>query len=115
MKKAKRGTELERWIDAQYRKDPGLKQRVDLGIQEMLIEEELVALRRERGLSQRQLAKLIGVTQPVIARIEAGNGSNFRIRTLARIAEVLGARVRIVFEKKSSRAKPSNRRLAKTA
>jgi transcriptional regulator with XRE-family HTH domain len=49
-----------------------------------------VAERRSaRGLSQRELADLVGTTQSAIARLEAG-GRPPRIDTLLRIADALG-------------------------
>ncbi|MEX0782959.1 MAG: helix-turn-helix transcriptional regulator [Dehalococcoidia bacterium] len=47
-------------------------------------------LRQARGLSQRQLAVLIGTSQPAIARLEMG-GTNPRMNTLARLSAALGA------------------------
>ena len=50
---------------------------------------ERVAERRvERGLSQRELAELVGTTQSAIARLERG-GRPPRIDTLLRIADAL--------------------------
>lgn len=74
----------------------GLKERVESFVEEMSIEQGLVSLREERGLSQRALADLVGVTQPVIARIESGKARNLELKTVVRIAAALGARVKIL-------------------
>lgn len=110
-------TELRQWIDEQYRKTNGLKKRVDALVEEMSIEQDLIALRRERGLSQRALAGLVGVKQPVIARIESGKARNLELKTVVRIVTALGARVKISLEKSEADAggKPQRRKLAKTA
>ena len=110
-------TELRQWMVEQYRKTPGLKKRVDALVEEMSIEQDLIALRRERGLSQRALADLVGVKQPVIARIESGKARNLELKTVVRIAAALGARVKIRLEKNEAAvaAKPTKRKLAKTA
>ncbi|HEY7003025.1 MAG TPA: helix-turn-helix transcriptional regulator [Gaiellaceae bacterium] len=50
--------------------------------------------RRERGLSQAELAKLVGTTQSAIARLESG-GRPPRIDTLLRIANALEADLHI--------------------
>ena len=42
---------------------------------------EIIAARKEQGISQRELGKLTGIKQPVIARIESGQ-SIPRINTL---------------------------------
>lgn len=59
------------------------------------LREKLVRLRRERGLSQRALAQALGVSQPVIAKLESGEQSNLELRTLVRLAHALGAELRI--------------------
>ena len=99
VKKNSGKTELRRWMDEQYRTSPGLKERVEALVEEMSIEQGLIALRRERGLSQRALADLVGVQQPVIARIESGKARNLELKTVVRIAAALGARVKILLEK----------------
>lgn len=70
---------------------------------EMDVEQDLIALRKERGLTQVQLAERSGLTQSTISKIESGKVSNLELRTLVRIAAALGARVKITFEKKASR------------
>jgi transcriptional regulator with XRE-family HTH domain len=50
--------------------------------------------RHERGLSQAELAKLVGTTQSAIARLESG-GRPPRIDTLLRIANALDADLHI--------------------
>jgi transcriptional regulator with XRE-family HTH domain len=46
-------------------------------------------LRRERGITQAQLAQAIGVAQPRVAEIEAGD-ANPRLATLSKLAHALG-------------------------
>ena len=116
MKKNKGKTQLRAWMDEQYRKTPGLHERVAALVEDMSIEQDLIALREDRGLSQRALADLVGVTQPVIARIESGKARNLELKTVVRIAAALGARVKILLERNEHRrAKPTKRKLAKTA
>jgi DNA-binding XRE family transcriptional regulator len=52
------------------------------------IAEKVADRRAERGLSQRELAELVGTTQSAIARLERG-GRPPRIDTLLKIAEAL--------------------------
>jgi transcriptional regulator with XRE-family HTH domain len=52
------------------------------------IAEQVANRRRERGLSQADLAALVGTTQSAIARLESG-GRPPRIDTLLRIANAL--------------------------
>src|SRR5690348_6302128 len=59
-------------------------------------------LRRSAGLTQAQLASRIGVTQPIIARIENGSGRQTRFELLSRIGRALGKTVRLVFDEPST-------------
>jgi transcriptional regulator with XRE-family HTH domain len=52
------------------------------------IAEQVVARRQDLGLSQQELAELVGTTQSAIARLESG-GRPPRIDTLLRIANAL--------------------------
>lgn len=55
---------------------------------------QLVNLRVKNGLTQKDLARHVGTTQSVIARIESGN-QNLSLRTLTKLAKALDADVRI--------------------
>jgi ribosome-binding protein aMBF1 (putative translation factor) len=52
------------------------------------VADKVAERRQARGLSQRELAELVGTTQSAIARLERG-GRPPRIDTLLRIAEAL--------------------------
>lgn len=56
---------------------------------------QIVRLRQERGLTQRDLANLTGVTQSNIWKIETGKYS-VSLDILSRITESLGAKVELV-------------------
>ena len=51
---------------------------------------EVARLRREKGLTQRQLSVQSGLTQPTLAKLEKGSLSEFGSRKLLRLLEVLG-------------------------
>jgi transcriptional regulator with XRE-family HTH domain len=53
---------------------------------------EIVAARRRAGLTQAQLARRMGTTQSVIARLEYG-GRSPTFKTLKKLAEVTGSRL----------------------
>lgn len=93
MKKTK--TELRAWMDQQYAKEPGLKQRVDELVAEMGLEQDLAALRESRGLSQSALARAIGVSQPAVAKLESDKIKNVKISTLAKYVAGLGGRLKV--------------------
>lgn len=56
--------------------------------------QQIAVLRKRRGLGQRELAKLVGVTQPTIIRLELETGG--RLDTLERVLSVLGAGVTLM-------------------
>ena len=56
---------------------------------------ELVKARKELGLSQRELEKISGVKQPVIARIESGVSSP-KLDTVVKLLAALGKKLTIV-------------------
>lgn len=58
---------------------------------------KLTALRIAHGLSQRQLAQLIGTTASVICRLEDANYEGHSLAMLNRIAAALNQRVEIRF------------------
>ena len=60
-------------------------------LHELLIEQDITALRLKRGWSQSTLAARAGVRQPFIAKLESGNFKNIELRTLVRIAAALNA------------------------
>jgi predicted XRE-type DNA-binding protein len=64
-------------------------------LSELTIEHDLANLRRERGMSQAQVAEIAGLKQPHIAKLESGSFKNFEIRTLIRVAAALGAAVEV--------------------
>jgi predicted transcriptional regulator len=53
---------------------------------------ELVARRRELGLSQTEVAARMGTSQSAVARLEAGHG-DVRLSTVERYAAALGSSV----------------------
>jgi transcriptional regulator with XRE-family HTH domain len=59
---------------------------------------QIQVLREQRGLSQWELANLIGTKQPGISRLENVNHSSWKTDTLKKIAHALGVRLKISFE-----------------
>ena len=99
--------EVLAWLDWEARRR-GRSKEVDQLFREMMVEEQLAGLRRKKGISQRALAKLAGVSQPVIARIESGGIKNLTLATIARTAAALGGRVEIkIRDGKKARARQS--------
>lgn len=55
----------------------------------------LIEARKEQGITQKELEKLSGVRQPVIARMESGT-SNPQLSTIMKILAPLGKKLAIV-------------------
>ena len=59
---------------------------------------QIAALREQAGLSQKELAKLLKTSQQQISRLESPGYEGHSLSMLRRVAGVLHARVRVVFE-----------------
>ena len=59
---------------------------------------QITALRKQAGLSQKDLAKLLKTSQQQISRLESPSYEGHSLSMLRRVADVLHARVRVVFE-----------------
>jgi DNA-binding XRE family transcriptional regulator len=60
---------------------------------------QLAELRRRTGLSQKELARKVGTSQQQISRLESPSYEGHTLSMLRRVAEVLGARVRVEIDK----------------
>ena len=90
-----RKSDFIRWIDHQLDSDADLKRKVEEYLNEMMIEQKLATLRARRGMTQAQLAARLGVSQPHIAKLEAGRAKNIELHTLCRWATALGAKLTV--------------------
>ncbi len=61
------------------------------------VAQQIYDLRAEAGLSQRELAKLVGTTASVICRLEDSDYDGHSLAMLRRIAAALQKRVQITF------------------
>jgi transcriptional regulator with XRE-family HTH domain len=61
----------------------------------------LARLRKERGMTQKELAALSGLGQSTLARFETGGVAEFGSRKLLRLLEVLGHEMNYVPMKRS--------------
>jgi ribosome-binding protein aMBF1 (putative translation factor) len=81
----------KRWMkQAKYRKE------YDALEKEFVLASAVIEARNRAGLSQRALARKMGTTQPVVARLESGRARP-SLRTLERFAEAPGSLMRISF------------------
>lgn len=87
---------------AKWRKDPAYVRAYDELEEEFALAEAMIRARAEAGLTQEQLAARMHTTQAVIARLESGRAKP-STRTLERLAEATGTRLRIRFEPVAAR------------
>jgi DNA-binding XRE family transcriptional regulator len=73
---------------------PGIRKEYDTLGRKYEIIQTLIARRNELSLSQRELARLIGMQQPAICRLERGD-NNITIGTLFRVAHALNLDIEI--------------------
>lgn len=86
--------------------DPEYKEHYEALETEFAIASAIIRARTEAGLTQKELADLIGKPQSYIARLESGR-HNPTVKTIIRVGEALGVKPVLSFEKKADR-KPSS-------
>ncbi len=82
---------------ADWRKDPDYVAAYDALEEEFALAAALIKARADADMTQEQVAKAMGTTQAVIARLESGR-SMPSTRTLQRYAKATGTRLRVSFE-----------------
>ena len=78
-------------------KDPEFKTHYQEERQALKLAIKIAKLRDQKGLSQQELAKLMGTSHQAISRIESGEYEGFTLKTLEKIAEATGMRIKIEF------------------
>lgn len=78
-------------------RSPESQQRIQQTVDEMILETGLQLVREELNLSQKQLAELMGISQPAITQLEQ-RGNELKIATLKRYIEAMGGKLSIDVE-----------------
>ncbi len=81
----------EKWL-----KEPKYRKAYEALEEEFALASALIEVRNRAGLTQAELARKMGTTQPVVARLESGRARP-SMRTLERVAEATGSRLLIGF------------------
>jgi len=92
-----RRTNFDHYLDEQLR-DPAFAARFKSAGEAWDVALQIAALREKAGLSQKDLAKLLRTSQQQISRLESPGYEGHSLSMLRRVAGVLRARVRVVFE-----------------
>ena len=87
--------ELDISSNAIFEKGEEVKQTYNIDLSKEEFINEFNRIRKEAGLSQKQLEVISGVSQPIIARIE-NNQTDPQLSTLIKLLEPLGQKLKIV-------------------
>ncbi len=90
-------TNFDRYLEEQLQ-DPAFAARFRRAGEAWDVALQIAALRRQAGLSQKDLARLLKTSQQQISRLESPGYEGHSLSTLRRVADALHAQVRIVFE-----------------
>jgi len=88
-------TNYEKHLQENLR-DPLFKKEYEKYSLRIKLAYEIFQLRKKKKMSQSGLAKKIGTTQSVVARMEAGK-QNFSVDTLFKVADALNCKVNVGF------------------
>jgi transcriptional regulator with XRE-family HTH domain len=78
-------------------KEPKYRKAYQALEEEFVLASAVIDARNRAGLTQQELARKMGTTQPVVARLESG-GTRPSMRTLERLAKATGSRLLISFQ-----------------
>ncbi len=90
-------TNFDRYLEQQLN-DPEFAERFERASEAWDVALQLVALREKAGLSQRELAHKLKTSQQNISRLESPSYEGHSLSMLRRVADALGATVRVTFE-----------------
>ena len=74
----------------QKMRDPEFREAFEEVEQEFQIAEQLTALRKKKGYTQKELAEKAHTSQSAIARLESGQHQNLTLAFLQRVSRALG-------------------------
>lgn len=88
-------TDFDRYVQKKIKKHPFLKEELKKADQALDIAFQVYNLRKKAGLTQKELAELVGTKQSNIARIESADYTGYTWKTLEKITKALKARLEI--------------------
>ena len=94
----KRKTNFDKYLEEQL-KDKDFAARFEKAGEAWDIALKLAALRKESGMSQKELAERVGTTQQQISRLESPSYEGHSLSMLRRVAGFLGATVHVELKK----------------
>jgi len=92
-------TNFDVYLEEQL-KDPAFAERFEKAGEAWEVALQIAALREKAGLSQKDLARKLNTSQQQISRLESPAYEGHSLTMLRRVAEVLGATVRVTLAPK---------------
>ena len=90
-------TNFDEYLEEQLR-DKGFAERFERAGAAWDVALQIAALRREAGVSQKELARRLGTSQQQISRLESPAYEGHSLSMLRRVAKALHAEIKVVFE-----------------
>lgn len=97
-------TNFDKYLDEQLM-DPDFVARFKKAGEAWDVAIQLAKLRKESGLSQKELARRVGTSQQQISRLESPGYEGHSLSMLRRVAEVLGCSVQVQIQR-AKQARP---------
>lgn len=82
-------------LDKMIGRDAKLRQLADLAVENAMVGQMIYDARSRAGLTQAELARLVGTDQSVISRLEDADYDGHSLAMLRRIAAALGKRLEV--------------------
>lgn len=108
--KTKKSRDARKILDRITGDDPNLREAIARQKLNAEVAEMIVAARERAGLTQSQLARMIGTAQSVISRLEDADYQGHSLSMLRRIAEALHHRVEVRLVAASSAPRRATKR-----
>ena len=90
-------TNFDRFLEEQLR-DPVFAKRFKRAGEAWDVALQIAALRQQAGLSQKELARRLNTSQQQISRLESPGYEGHSLSMLRRVAGMLDAKIKVVFE-----------------
>jgi transcriptional regulator with XRE-family HTH domain len=94
---AMKKTNFDQYLQEQMR-DPAFAERFEKAGEAWDVALQIASLRQQAGLSQKELARRLETSQQQVSRLESPGYEGHSLSMLRRVAKVLSAKVRVVFE-----------------
>ena len=92
---SKKQSDFRKYLKKAHKRDPDLKARLEKADRAWDIAFQIINLRKKAGLTQKDLADLIGTKQSNIARLESADYTGYTWKTLEKVTKALNARLEV--------------------